>query len=440
LSVRNRYFAILCASAWLGAAVTMWVWRAPLPRGTALHGVSSAGIPFFLSRDGRYLATGKGAILDPRYARDPQWNDGKLALSLWEIATGNESFHLLEPRGRFVVFSADAQRLAILVNDREMKVWNTGTMEVFVLKGDDFYPHPGRWTAFSPDGQLLAVGVGRGRRPSELWIWDLNRKERVGVVALPALEPGLTFSPDGSRLAVVSHINPLKVRFVDWATQTISAEMDTGVAGWHHTPDDGELQFAPNGQTLAAFERDGGQICFLDPATGLTQQVWETVGMVGTVEFSPDSSVLAVRCVDMNPRARRQVLQFNRELANYLFPRENGVVLLDASTGEQLEALPLFHLVAFGADGKTLVNYTSIEDEVLLWNMPPRPSFWIRALLPIFAFALTLIWWSPGRRDARERKGIMRLLDRLRGRTAPEKGSGTWRAEPRKGPADSPQR
>jgi len=424
LSIRNSHLAILCAIAWLGAAVTLWVWRAPFPRGTALHGISRAGTPFFLSHDGRYLAAGKGAVVDPRWAVDPQWKDGKLALSLWEIDSGAEAFHVLEAKPRTITFSASAQHLAILTTDREIKVWNTATSEMVVLKGDDFCPHPGRWTAFSPDGRLLAAGVGRGRRPSELWIWDLNRKQRIGVVAIPALEPGMTFSPDGSRLAVVSHINPLKVRLVDWAKSTILAEMDTGIAGWRHGPDDGELRFAPDGQMLVAFERDGGKMCYLDPATGQPQQVWETAGMIGAVEFSPDGSVLAVRCVDLDPRTRRMALGFNRELADRLFSQENAVLLLDAQTGEQLEALPLFHLVAFRPDGKTLVNYTSTLDEVLLWDVPPRPSFWIRALAPTLAVVLTVFWWSRVPRAPRPGRGLVRLLNRLAGRAAPEKQAG----------------
>lgn len=145
-----------------------------------------------------------------------------------------------------VQFSPDGQRLVSAGRDGSVRVWNLATgQQEFAKTG---YPDMRR-ALFSPDGRYIAY-TGYG---NELWLWDFTSKDKdqekpvkylydVGVIS------GLSFSPEGRRLAVTSH----------------------------------------NGRVLL-IETQSGRVL---------QQFHTHEGMVVAVAFSPDGRVLATGGVD----------------------------------------------------------------------------------------------------------------------------------------------
>src|SRR5437763_17121378 len=59
-----------------------------------------------------------------------------------------------------------------------------------------------RTVAFSPDGRLLAGGVGDPKTKGEVVIWDANTLEVRRVHAVEQVVPAVAFAPEGKTLAV----------------------------------------------------------------------------------------------------------------------------------------------------------------------------------------------------------------------------------------------
>jgi WD40 repeat protein len=413
LALRNRHLGFVCIVAWIGTGLALWMWRTPLPRSRPLHGISKVGKPLFLSRDGHYLATVKEASF-PRY---PQPGDAPATISLWDIDTGVEQFQVKERRAANVTFSADGTLVAIVTLDNEIKVWNSKTGEMQLLRTPDFCPYYGgaghcpngaNFAAFSPNGDVYAVGgrfetrgplkedVGGlpdfSDRPGGIRLWDLAHKKEIAALPIPHSFGGMGFSPDGRRLAVVQEY-PLKAQLFDLDTAKAGLVIDTGTI---HNGEWQQLVFAPDGHTLAIMEPTR-QIFLSDTASGQERRFWLLGGKHGAAAFSPDSRLLAVSCSGVGSEMRKVVHGLDAKLAYRLFPPTDCTLLLDAQTGDAVESLPSSAYLAFRPDG-TLVTYSAKNDAIFLWNVPPRPGLWIRALPLAMALLLTATWWYRGGR------------------------------------------
>lgn len=127
--------------------------------------------------------------------------------------------------------------------------------------------------AFSPDDTLLATGSVDGT----VTLWDIASLSLYGILPHDAPIHALTFSPDGTRLAVAAR-EPRASRLWDLATTTsVPIQLDTTVA------------FSPDGMFLAG-GGNGTQI--VDAATGNTTATYSR-GLFGAVAYSPDGTMLA---------------------------------------------------------------------------------------------------------------------------------------------------
>jgi WD40 repeat protein len=186
--------------------------------GQTVATLSRAGGDFTLlpafSGDGSLLAVGDNGA--------PLFNPGGVAqvsptVTVWDVATGRPVGAEKKTATRLlrIALSPDGKRLAAACTPRELlfgpapptaprtvTVWDVGSGKELPLRGE---VKDAAWdVAFSPDGRLLAVGVGGF--PSKVRVWDVDtgREEPSFDLTGPPASGGpaaLTFSRDGRRLA-----------------------------------------------------------------------------------------------------------------------------------------------------------------------------------------------------------------------------------------------
>ena len=131
------------------------------------------------------------------------------ALTLWNIASGQQVKILSESSADSLAYSPDGQRLAAVLDDNTVRFWETETYsEVGQITG--FSGSEINAIDFSPDGQTLAVGGSDGivnvwRFPSGALLYNLvNAYVSTPFYSSDSVET-LSFSPDGSTLVTGSY-------------------------------------------------------------------------------------------------------------------------------------------------------------------------------------------------------------------------------------------
>jgi WD40 repeat protein len=141
-----------------------------------------------------------------------------------------------------------------------------------------------RAVAFSPDGKVLAAGVGLREQPGRLAAWDVASRrllwthdEAKGVCAIE-------FAPDGKTLAIAFFDR--MARILDAVTGRVVKTIAK------HDKEVRAVAFAPDGKTLATASYDH-TVKLWDVDTGAEKAVLEGhTDMVFTVQFSPDGAAL----------------------------------------------------------------------------------------------------------------------------------------------------
>jgi WD40 repeat protein len=220
---------------------------------------------------------------------------------IWDVASGQEQRVLvghtdvsenLHYNGiSNLSFSPDGERLATAGEDGLVKIWDVETGEEL----SSLSAHPdGRAAlsiAFSHDGRFLAAGT---ELPSIITIWDSSTGE--DLMTLPGYEANrifqLAFSPDGNLLAVGNNGGLLEV----W-------QLPDGLRA--DGEKEAEILFSipsANAMRALSFNSSGTQIItaaqIWDANTGELLLTISNPEGVGDAEFSPDGTRVAVAGLD----------------------------------------------------------------------------------------------------------------------------------------------
>lgn len=352
ISSTGRYAAtyyilpFLGGSEWLkiwnlGAAPAELLFEREFPGTDRWHSVA-------FSPDGQHIATGG--------------NSGNVRI--WEVPTGGMSFtenigpgELGENAVSDVSYSPDgtliggidARRAFLLdahTGEAIASIWGIGGT------GFTFFNS----VAFSPDGALIAFGAADGS--IRLWGVEelLDMEETDAEDALQVLlgheqmRPivGLTFSPDGTRIASASWDTTVRVWDVESGSSI--AVLDA------HTDQAWGVAFHPDGRRLATSAEDG-TVRLWDLETG-TYIVFATVypgsqgnrrALITDLQFMPDGSVLVGS-------------HYSGDI--YVWNTEQAVLLTRLYSGFNF----LWH-IDFNDDG-TLLAAANYDSTVTLWGVP----------------------------------------------------------------------
>ena len=151
-----------------------------------------------------------------------------------------------------------------------------------------------RSVVFSPDGRLLAAGVGDPEEPGEAVIWDAKTLRVRVLHKVDKGVPSVVFSPDNKTLAVGSFTEHCYL--LDAETGKVQATLSG------HGEAARGLAFAPDGQTLAISSYDGAIRLWDYRAGKLLQTLKGHTNWVYCVAYSPDGKMLASSSKDLSVR------------------------------------------------------------------------------------------------------------------------------------------
>jgi WD40 repeat protein/predicted Ser/Thr protein kinase len=235
--------------------------------------------------------------------------------------------------------------------DRTARLWDvktgTATLAVAGVSSVDV-------VALSTDGQLLALGCNYERRRKQaprVQIWDRRSASFIEDFAVEGFDvQGLSFSPDGSTLAVVTRNQSDLFGIV----RDIRARKE--LCRCRATGTGPRLFFSPDHRTVVNTEVVGADTAVLNVRDAATGRVRWTMrdrltGTVRRLAFSPDGRVVAGG------------------------GNSGSVVLWDVETGRTLRELKTERgrvaLLSFSPDGKSLaVSPEGGTGVVQLWDVP----------------------------------------------------------------------
>ena len=313
-------------------------------------------------------------------------------IQLWDTFIGENLQTLVGHTAgvQSVSFSPNGNTLAS-ASRSEIIFWDVDTGEQQqIITG---HTHSIHSIALSNDGITLASGYSN----STVQFWDVNRQAKQQLMTVDSEAPitGLSFSPDGTMLAigsgeVVSMWNPTS-REQLWVAQYIY-----GISrGIHGAPS--SITFSPDGTTLAAIH--GGNISLFDVGTGENTQYYH-YGWFSDISFSPDSQFLAVVNAGsadddeidlLHLRTERKIRTLGTlgggEMYSAAYAPDgstiagsvhNEVWFWNVRSGEiekkltghvgEIQRWPHVHTVAFSSNGKTLMS-ASNDGSICLWDV-----------------------------------------------------------------------
>jgi WD40 repeat protein/uncharacterized caspase-like protein len=238
------------------------------------------------SPDGRLLATGT-------YRSN--------TIKLWETATTRKlrdlssSGQAVPALAPIVAFSRDSRLVAASGGDNSVTVWDVVSgRELHKLGGSSqgsmMAPLGVYFIAFTPDNRLVTIS-------DAVRVWDLSTgrelnsfaPEVTGVAGFNGSEGGLTLSPDGAQLLLVTAGPDPEVRIIDLASGRDARRVK--LPG--DEMDSLQLSFNPDGHLLAAGIHDK-RLKFFDLTAKKDRELGPTTKEFPQVRFSRDGRLLAL--------------------------------------------------------------------------------------------------------------------------------------------------
>jgi WD40 repeat protein len=300
----------------------------------------------------------------------------------------------------------------------EVRVWDLTGNQLLSLKrstvrksevGNYFYPT----LVFSPKGDRLAFGTtvsSRGKQRGDLTVWDAAGKELLYLDEEGVGFADMALSPDGTRVAATSNVGDLLAAS---ATMTVCVwEIATGRKLLTTQPIPAQvspgLTFSPDGTRLAAVSGVPGhpsQIVVWDATTGRECARWQGPAGAGTgIAFSPDGRRVAATAgysyaegeLFVGDLVSGGLMKLGRAYASVVFspdgtrlaaytaplPQPAEVGLWDVATGRQLLVLKghegsswWWNGIAFSPSGDRIVSTARLPAvnaiEVKTWDAAP---------------------------------------------------------------------
>jgi WD40 repeat protein len=308
MTPNGSYFAVAATLTNGNGMVYVWDQNSTKP----VHQISGKYSALSFSPDGMRLAAGS--------------EEGRI--SLWSVPEWRElnSFAVQRASVHCLTFSPDSSRLAAGDSLANVTIWNAESkFPPVTCRGSSYDVYA---LAFSPDGTILASG---GREPCKFW--DAANGRLLLDLKSGDFVTGLTFSPNGRRLAVSSQkaFGPGQVHL--W-------ELDYGrgkqtLRGFAAPVE--RVCYSADGRFLAGITHDW-QIGIWDLPTGQLRRVFEV-----PQGFTPDNAGLA----------------FSPDGSRFAYSAGTTSKLWETTKGRELDSwkLPpgLVDLMAFQPDGKLLL-------------------------------------------------------------------------------------
>ena len=236
-----------------------------------------------------------------------------------------------------LAFSPDGKILALGVG-KNIILWNVESEKTNTLTASTKFTSKPEF-CFSPDGKTIVSVMGR----HEIILWDVSTGNGKVIDSnnIPIFD--VTFSPDGNTIASVGRFNGIHL----W-----DAKSGKRIRTIEHTFNDLlAVRFSPDGNILAAIIDGDNNIAFWDIRTGKMINVLRghTDG-IEAITFSPDGRILASGSFD------------------------KSIILWDVATGNKIwdiQGLPNWvYDLAFSPDGKTLA--VALGPDVMLFDLETK--------------------------------------------------------------------
>ena len=284
---------------------------------------------------------------------------------------GTNTVEATVPRLEPVTFSAvGAGTPSTPVMEGDLHTWHLPDGAVARL-GKGLIGRGDRGIAFSPDGQLLAVGCQTGS-----WLYDVMTSRATALLPIGKQDISLAFSPDGSKLVSAGSL---------WDVANGSG---TSLESFR------SVAFSPDG-TMFALGTYDGKIKLWDTAAGTTTATFEGHrSTVYSVAFSPDGTKLVSGSYDLTvmlwdvATGTHATLEGHKDVVQSVAFSPDGTTLAsgsddhtvrlwDAVTGTHIATLEghtdWVFSVAFSPDGKILASGAS-DGTVRLWDVATRTN------------------------------------------------------------------